>query len=1266
MIGKEILNYTILSFIGKGGMGSVYLAEHKYIKQQKVAIKVINKEMVNDFTLKLLKDEAEHLAKLNHQNIVHFHDYHIDEAGNIYLIMEYADGVSLDKYVQTISGLIVEEKICPLFEPILDAVGYAHKHNIIHRDIKPANIIITKEGIPKILDFGIATLMRQQPSEEDDMIVGTPSYMSPEQVRGGKLDFRSDIYSLGVLLHQLMTGNAPYDTTTLTEQDIHKKVVEEPLPRMRTYYKYVSEKVQRIVDKATAKNPDQRYQTCADFKKALHQAIYPPKMPKWMWGSVAAFMCLLLASGIYWWDYNRTKIYYFKDYVEQWGIPQGVGKLSKGEMKHMHRLYRFEYKKHKLQRLSHVNSREHIIEDDESERNERPLDMLLDYTAQGKISRIKVLDGSGKVLYIKSYNDKLNTVIFQYNDEYGTEKTLGAQTIGYVNPFGENWAQKGKISRWLLEYDENGYVSVIRYAGFQNVLVGDAHNIYGRKYIRDEKGRVLEEHYLSFDGTPKATKWGLGIKKFYYDEKDNWVKAEYLTTDGKPAYDDADGICVYVLEYDEYGNPVYKLHQDAMGKLMSPKKNGIAGVQSVYDTNGFEVETIYLGMDKKPCFMPKMNFSKLIDKFDENGYVIHRSFYDVDGNNCVSNEGFASIRYVKDSNGNVLEMWFYGLDGNLYEGAEGNAGGKYKLDSIGNVIEYVAYGADKNPCLTSDGTAGYRAEYNDKNLITKLVNIGVDLLPCENNNGVVVMLREYDKRGNQTKISFYDREEKKLILSNENIAGWNSVYDDKGNEIERVFFDDKNNISLCSEGYAKFVTKFDNLGNEISYRYYNLAGKLTMVNGLAGVNYKRDERGNILEKMQIGTDEKLADGKLIERYKYDKYDNITEFSFYDGKNNPATTFGYHKCILVYNNRNQQIEIRYYGIDGKLTPFDKEKYVSIQKDEYDERGNRVKTSFYGKKEQPVTSNEGWSSSTREYDAVGNVIKQSFYDIEGKPTDPTVMVSEGFCEYDKRGNMIYVAAGDGKGHLIINPNTGWCIKRSEYDSRNKLVEGSYYDENDKPLISRLDGYHKVIMSYTKAGNEKEKSYYDTAGKPMNGSDGYHREIHEYNDREQITALLYLGIKNEPVNNKYGYSKMEFVYNEEQEIQYRKYVDKKGTVLLTQKWNGKEWVNMDTASSESSAAGWQAEVKKLNSELPIDFGENTNHLVALSCKVTGSRSCEMRFKTLRSKYEMSESEITDYLNNVKLVIAEIKKGNLPSGVVITGILLDSKGRELYTIKK
>ena len=281
MIGKEVLNYRIVSLIGKGGMGSVYLAEHKLISVQKAAIKVINAEMMNDYTREKLKEEAEHLAELNHQYIITFHDYHIDEDGTIYLIMEYADGKNLEDYIRTETGLIVQEKICPLFEPILDAVGYAHAHNLLHRDIKPSNVVITKEKEPRILDFGIATLIHEKQGKKGDRtIVGTPSYMSPEQVKGEAQDERSDIYSLGVMLHTMLTGRPPYDVRTLSSKQIREKVVHEPLPRLRSYYRHVSDRVQNVVDKATAKRPEDRYQSCAEFKKALHQAVYPSKKSK--------------------------------------------------------------------------------------------------------------------------------------------------------------------------------------------------------------------------------------------------------------------------------------------------------------------------------------------------------------------------------------------------------------------------------------------------------------------------------------------------------------------------------------------------------------------------------------------------------------------------------------------------------------------------------------------------------------------------------------------------------------------------------------------------------------------------------------------------------------------------------------------------------------------------------------------------------------------------------------------------------------------------
>lgn len=137
--------------------------------------------------------------------------------------------------------------------------------------------MITPDGMPKVLDFGISKIIKGGESDKDGYIMGTPSYMSPEQVKGDALSVASDIYSIGVLLSQMLTGRAPYNTTTLTEHEIYTRVVEKPLPRMKTYYEYVSDEMQAVVDKATSKNPRDRYQSCSEMKEAIHKVIKAKK-----------------------------------------------------------------------------------------------------------------------------------------------------------------------------------------------------------------------------------------------------------------------------------------------------------------------------------------------------------------------------------------------------------------------------------------------------------------------------------------------------------------------------------------------------------------------------------------------------------------------------------------------------------------------------------------------------------------------------------------------------------------------------------------------------------------------------------------------------------------------------------------------------------------------------------------------------------------------------------------------------------------------------
>jgi serine/threonine protein kinase len=275
MIGKQILNYKIESLLGEGGMGSVYLAVHTQLNR-KVAIKALNPSLVKNHGIRArFKNEAATLSQLNHPNIVMLFDY-LEEEAALYLIMEYVEGKTLEEYIQTVSGPIPEIKAIPLFSQVLDGFAYAHEQEVIHRDVKPANIMITAREKIKILDFGIAKLLSQkvQTLTQTGVKMGTVLYMSPEQVKGEKVDKRSDVYSLGVTLFQMLTGRSPYDDPHATEFAVYNKIVNEPLPPAKTYYPNISDRIQTIINKATAKNPDERFQDCQEFKHALQGSGY--------------------------------------------------------------------------------------------------------------------------------------------------------------------------------------------------------------------------------------------------------------------------------------------------------------------------------------------------------------------------------------------------------------------------------------------------------------------------------------------------------------------------------------------------------------------------------------------------------------------------------------------------------------------------------------------------------------------------------------------------------------------------------------------------------------------------------------------------------------------------------------------------------------------------------------------------------------------------------------------------------------------------------
>jgi len=269
MIDTRVQNYRILSLIDEGGMGTVYKAVHMQIGRY-AAIKVLNPLLISKPEIKnRFKNEAINLSKLSHPNIVKIYDY-IETPQGIFIILEYIEGQTLDKYIKEFSGPVPEKRAIELFKQMLEALTYLHSKDIIHRDIKPSNFIITKDNEIKLIDFGIAQEIGLQANKitKDGTKVGTTIYMSPQQIRGQILDRRTDIYSLGATFFEILTGQPPYDSNN-SEYDISNSIVNENFPNPRDFYVGISFKMQNIILKATAKRPLDRYQSCQEFSNAI-------------------------------------------------------------------------------------------------------------------------------------------------------------------------------------------------------------------------------------------------------------------------------------------------------------------------------------------------------------------------------------------------------------------------------------------------------------------------------------------------------------------------------------------------------------------------------------------------------------------------------------------------------------------------------------------------------------------------------------------------------------------------------------------------------------------------------------------------------------------------------------------------------------------------------------------------------------------------------------------------------------------------------------
>lgn len=272
-IGERISGrYKIINKIGSGGMANVYLAED-LILEREVAVKMLSLDFHGDErSYRRFQREALSTTELTHPNIVNIYD--VGEGNHPYIVMEHVDGLDLKEYIVK-NHPVPYNKVINIMDQILSGIAYAHSSGVIHRDIKPHNILIDHDENVKVTDFGIAIAISQNSITQSNSLLGSVQYISPEQARGNIVTEQSDIYSLGIVLYEMLTGNVPFDGESAVS--IALKHFQAPIPSLKDFDSRIPQALENVVLKATAKEPKQRYESVSAMREDLLTALDPSR-----------------------------------------------------------------------------------------------------------------------------------------------------------------------------------------------------------------------------------------------------------------------------------------------------------------------------------------------------------------------------------------------------------------------------------------------------------------------------------------------------------------------------------------------------------------------------------------------------------------------------------------------------------------------------------------------------------------------------------------------------------------------------------------------------------------------------------------------------------------------------------------------------------------------------------------------------------------------------------------------------------------------------
>lgn len=1215
--------YLLVKLIGNGASAVVWKAIDTKAANMVVAIKIYRPEILGAGSAGIAEFQREFTMVYNmtHTNLLHPQGFDICQ-GAPYLVMAFCENGS----ATAMDGRLNEQDALKFLRDVAAALEYLHDHNITHQDIKPDNILVDDSCNFMVTDFGIS-----RRGQANDTIGGTRAYMAPEVYRG-KPEHSSDIWSLGATVMELINGEPPYGSLGGAQQlqGTQPQALKEGF----------SPEFRKLVGSMMNVDPRKRPSAAAIRARIDHfrkTGSWNPNAQRNKFAYIAAgILSVLVVASLLFWDTHRTKVRYYHDYVEIWGVPQGVGHISPIEQKHVGHCFKMEYQGGKLRHLSYINSRGNIADPSDHPLYDRITEATFHYTHDGQIDLVKLYNQGGECEIIQDFDENLHTVYFKNGDGSGIEKPILGKTTEDNLVVSKEDRNASIVTRLLLDYDDKGRYSRVRYATFFNKPVTDEDLIHGKMFEYDKHNHVTKLTTIGLDEQPRGNSRGLAIKEIDW-AGDNIAEIRYSTVDNQPS-DNGSGVPVVRYDYDRYGNLTAEYYFNADGKPALRTDNNMLTHGELHQVNsrGECVKATFVDTEGAPVGVLNGVMALQID-YDDRGYELRRSYLDQNDSlmNAVCEDGsYAVTEYLYNDRGIITDIKIFDKFRQPTETTEGMAHSVFERDSVGRLLSQSVFDKNDKPALYNGYYHKATVEYkNGRPSVTSFFDTDGKPTLCDYGHARQEIV--YDELGRQKEMTFYGIDGKPTLC---NDHFWKETLhysnpEDRGNLISSEYFGTDDNPILTSDNYSKVEFIYDPTTNYLrGIRRYGLNHNL-----ISGEDYDYNSRGNVILQKELGENGHLKSGTVVLNNEYDASNRVKRqwFTNEAGQRviDHSPNIGYCEVHLEYDRNGNQTEKTFWNTDGK---------------------------------SPMAIADGTHKVIQEFNGNHQRILVKYLDINGKPiSSKNGIEPEIAVKYDPQGNEKSFAIFDGYGHPIVGFNGYHKIER-DFNNRRLVTSERYFGINGQPVADKETGFTRIDAEYSPHGNLLKKTSFK-------GNEIVQVIYHKYNQRDMLIEYRSVDGKGNTPSDQW--TKLTWEYEKDgltpKKISY--YDGNK--VAAWQLWNKKtasygamqlspEYTNANHPATNPynlnnyrEFSYWQANMRALAAQCPLTLDDG----VEIIRIIIGDDYINVTVKVLYySNSELTDEQITALRNSAPEIRALLRE-YLPSNVTIYLSYIDRSNRRL-----